>query len=478
MLPFKFRWILLLVASYFFYAWWNLWFLGLIIYSTTVDYFAAQKIETSSKKGRKWWLLISLISNFGLLFVFKYFNFFVGSRSFFQSFADQNEAASWLQDILKYGVPIGISFYTFQTVGYTLDVYFGKAKAEKNWGKFALFVAYFPQLVAGPIERFSRLQKQIFTHYKLSYTNLSHGFRLILYGLFIKMVIADNLAPLSDPVFANPLAYDQESNILALGFFSIQIYADFHGYSLIAIGIARLMGVRLMDNFKAPYLARSIRSFWSRWHISLSTWFRDYLYIPLGGNKVKYLRWSANIMIVFVISGAWHGANFTFIIWGLIHGIAYLLERSISIKESLQKNPLLKFFGWIKTLIIINLAWLFFRSESIAQLYLSWQQMWGAKIQTDTYHQIQSIEHSPHNETIESTLSAPPPIISSLSIDSTLLGLLLGFFLLEWILRKKRFDDWLKDHSFPVRWLIYAMMIYAILALSGTAFFQFIYFQF
>jgi alginate O-acetyltransferase complex protein AlgI len=243
---------------------------------------------------------------------FKYFNFFVGSRNYFKAFAVEHPKVEWLTQVLEYGIPVGISFFTFQAVGYTLDIYSRSAKAEKNFFKFALFVSYFPQLVAGPIERFSNLHQQLFEKHKLLYENLSNGFRLILYGLFIKMVIADNLSPLVDPVFNNPLAYSQGDNILALLFFSVQIYADFHGYSMIAIGVALIMGIRLMDNFKTPYLATSIKEFWSRWHISLSTWFKDYLYVPLGGNKVRYVRWMMNILIIFLVSGIWHGANYTF----------------------------------------------------------------------------------------------------------------------------------------------------------------------
>jgi D-alanyl-lipoteichoic acid acyltransferase DltB (MBOAT superfamily) len=281
-LPNKFRWIFLLVASYFFYGSWKVEFLMLIVYSTCVDYLAAIQIDKTTEKLRKrFWLALSLISNFGVLFVFKYFNFFIGKRWFFQEFEAAHPKVEWLTTFLEYGIPVGISFYTFQTVGYTIDVYQGKAKPEKNIAKFALFVSYFPQLVAGPIERFSKLHHQIFAKHTLDYDKLQKGFRLILYGMFIKMVIADNIAPLIDPVFSNPLLYSQGDNTISLLLFSLQIYADFHGYSLIAIGVAKLMGVNLMDNFRTPYFATSIKDFWSRWHISLSNWFRDYLYIPL-----------------------------------------------------------------------------------------------------------------------------------------------------------------------------------------------------
>jgi D-alanyl-lipoteichoic acid acyltransferase DltB (MBOAT superfamily) len=479
-LPFKFRWILLLCASYFFYGSWKIEFLALIAYSTLVDYFAAINISKSlSLFKKRFWLGLSLISNFSLLFYFKYFNFFIGSRNFFLDFQNQHPKINWLTDILEYGIPVGISFYTFQTVGYTLDVYYGKVKPEKHLGKFALFVSYFPQLVAGPIERFSKLHKQIFTHHKIQYANFSNGFRLILFGLFIKMVISDNIAPLVEPIFNNPLLYSQTDNVIGLVLFSIQIYADFHGYSLIAIGVALLMGVNLMDNFKTPYLATSIKSFWSRWHISLSTWFRDYLYIPLGGNKKGYFRWILNILIIFIVSGIWHGANFTFIVWGGIHGIMYLMEQIFAKRYKLKETLLLKFFGLLKTLIVINIAWLFFRSDTLSKAYLSMAKIIGATPTLDTYLSIQAIEKGQQFEDIENTFHNISTIsFNALNIGSILIVLLIIFLVSEIWISKKRFDINLSKLPFAIRWLIYAFLIYSIMAFSGSEFYQFIYFQF
>lgn len=479
LLPHRFRWMLLLVASYFFYGSWKWEFLILIAWSTLVDYFVALRIGGTKEKVRKrLWLTLSILSNFGVLFIFKYFNFFIGSRGFFQQYAADHPTVDWMTGFLEYGIPVGISFYTFQTVGYTIDVYYNKVRPERHLGKFALFVSYFPQLVAGPIERFSHLHKQILEPHKLIYENLSRGFRLILYGLFIKMVIADNLAPLADSVFDNPLNYSQTDNILGLFFFSIQIYADFHGYSLIAIGVARLMGVELMDNFRTPYFSSSVKEFWSRWHISLSTWFRDYLYLPLGGNKVRYFRWMVNIMIVFIVSGIWHGANFTFIIWGAIHGFIYLTEQIVfRWKKPKTRNGFLKIPGWIYTFLVVNLAWLFFRSDTLSKAYLSICQILGLDVSRDRYYSIQAIEHSQSNLEIDQ-LFLQGGQLKQLDVQPGVIIILGLFFLIESGIYKNRFDMVIGKLSFAMRWSVYAVLIYLVMALSGSDFYQFIYFQF
>lgn len=481
LLPHKVRWVFLLVASYFFYASWKIEFLTLIIYSTVVDYFISIKIDkTADKLKRKIYLWISLVSNFGVLFLFKYFNFFIGSRNFFRDFAGQHPKVDLVTTVFEYGVPVGISFYTFQTVSYTLDVYYGKIKPEKNIGKFALFVSYFPQLVAGPIERFSNLHKQIFAHHKLTYQNLSHGFRLVVYGLFVKMVIADNLAPIVDLVFSNPLAYSQLDNTIGLLFFSIQIYADFNGYSLIAIGVAKIMGVNLMDNFKTPYFSTSIKEFWNRWHISLSTWFRDYLYIPLGGNKSSYFRWLINIMIVFTVSGIWHGANFTFVIWGLIHGIAYIIE-SITTrnKKNQVKNYFISGINWIKTFTVVNLAWVFFRSDTLANAYLTVGRIFGYTPSQEAYINITKLEKSnPTEVSLNYFNNYSQQLEKSLDINPIFIILIVVAIIFDLWIKKSRFDKKIDTYSFTVRWVIYAILIFIIMALSGSEFYQFIYFQF
>ncbi|MBD3636124.1 MAG: MBOAT family protein [Crocinitomicaceae bacterium] len=479
LLPHKMRWVLLLVASYIFYGTWKAEFLILIAYSTIVDYVAARQMDRTELRIRKRiWLTISLLSNFGVLFIFKYFNFFIGRQDFFIDFVGQHPKVEWFTGVLEYGIPVGISFYTFQTVGYTIDVYRGKVKPEKNLGKFALFVSYFPQLVAGPIERYGHLRPQIFAHHKLNYESLSNGFRLILYGLFIKMVIADNIAPLIDPVYANPLAFDQATNILSVLLFSLQIYADFHGYSLIAIGVAKMMGVNLMDNFKAPYFAHSIQNFWSRWHISLSTWFRDYLYIPLGGNRMSYFRWVLNILIVFIVSGVWHGANFTFIIWGAIHGLLYLSEQIFTRHRKTEITGVRKAFGITKTFLLVNVAWLFFRSDTLSKAYLSLAKIIGFTPSAKTYQNIGHMENATSNQKVENVLNSSVTAQTELVFDPILIIPLLAFIVLELIIQKNRFDQVINKTSFTVRWLIYSCLIYFVMTMSGAEFYQFIYFQF
>ena len=318
----------MLLASYYFYMSWKVEYVILIVISTLVDYFCGKKMAAlPDKAARKKYLYLSLVSNLGLLFLFKYFNFF--SRSFSKIFGVLNESfLHWnvLHDTytLKVLLPVGISFYTFQTLSYTIDVYNGRTSAENHLGKFALFVSFFPQLVAGPIERSSHLLPQFHQTFEFDYNRVKEGLLLMVWGFFKKLVIADRLAAYVNEVYNNVDKYDGFHNIIATYFFAFQIYCDFSGYSDIAIGSALIMGFSLMQNFRRPYFATNIREFWARWHISLSTWFRDYLYIPLGGNRVVKWRWYYNLFITFVISGLWHGADWTFIVWGFLHG-SYLV---------------------------------------------------------------------------------------------------------------------------------------------------------
>ena len=289
LLPHKLRWILLLAASYFFYMSWKVEYIFLIILSTLIDYACGIFMEKlKDKNARLPFLILSLSANLGLLFFFKYYNFASENLNLLFDKIEINKELP----LMKFLLPVGISFYTFQTLSYSIDVYFRRQKAERHLGYFALYVSFFPQLVAGPIERFSRLSPQLKAPHTFSYENLAKGLRLILYGLFIKMVIADNLAGLVDQIYATPQHFSSLDIITGIVFYSFQIYSDFYGYSIIAIGSAQIMGISLMDNFRTPYLAKNIAEFWQRWHISLSTWFRDYLYYPLGGNQVKKLRLS------------------------------------------------------------------------------------------------------------------------------------------------------------------------------------------
>lgn len=355
--------LFLLVSSYIFYSFWDWRFLGLIILSSISDYIIGIKIFQSKKNNHKKLLLrLSLILNIGLLFTFKYFNFFI--NSFIDVFSISDGVS------LNIILPVGISFYTFQTLSYTIDIYKGNLKPSKNIISFLTFVSFFPQLVAGPIERASNLLPQFNSLRSFNFKNTLHGISLITYGLFKKIVIADKLAIYVNSVFLNVDSYNSFSLIIASVFFSFQIYCDFSGYSLIARGLSKLLGFELMVNFSQPYLATSFRDFWRKWHISLSTWFRDYLFIPLGGSNRTFGRIIYNIFIVFIISGLWHGANWTFICWGFFHGFFLVLERLI-IKyyyKTIEFIP--NFLKTYLVFIIVNCLWIFFRSKNIDESLL------------------------------------------------------------------------------------------------------------
>ena len=362
----------LLIASYFFYGLWDWRFLTLIIASTFVDYIIGQKIFNTEKiVKRKQLLWFSIAFNIGVLFFFKYFNFFIDSWINLFSFFNYNINNPW---ILKIILPVGISFYTFQTMSYSLDVYNRKMKPTKDFISFATFVAYFPQLVAGPIEKASNLLPQINTQRKFNYHQCTDGLKLILWGLFKKMVIADALAPIVDDIFTNYTSYPSPTLFLGALLFSFQIYGDFSGYSDIAIGTSKLFGIELISNFKFPYFSRNISEFWQRWHISLSNWFKEYVYFPLGGSKYGNLKSLRNITIVFLISGFWHGANWTYIVWGTIHGLLYipvfLFKRKQKTTHSTKSNnsiisTLNDYRKITQTFLLVTLSWIFFRAQSI-----------------------------------------------------------------------------------------------------------------
>lgn len=362
--------LLILVASYLFYGWWDWRFLILIFISSFVDFFIGQKLyEVPTKQQKKLYLLISLVMNLGLLLYFKYANFFIDT--FVKSFSFFGKQIDFVD--LNIILPVGISFYTFQTLSYSIDIYRGQLKPTKDWLAFFSFVSFFPQLVAGPIERASHLLPQFYKTYKFNYKLVKSGLLLIAFGLFKKMVIADRAALYVNEVYNHSNAYDGVEYFYATLLFAVQIYCDFSGYSDIAIGAARTMGFDLMKNFDTPYFSKSLTEFWRRWHISLSTWFRDYVFIPLGGSINGKLKTYSNLFIVFVISGLWHGAAMTFVIWGAIHGIVLIFEKaSFTYKNKLLKNINLKkqyffynfFFGLI-TFFTVCIGWVFFRSNSL-----------------------------------------------------------------------------------------------------------------
>lgn len=363
--------ILLLVSSYVFYGWWDWRFLFLIIISSLVDFIIGQQIhKTGEKRKKRNYLWISLLVNLGFLIYFKYANFFIETFvDSFRLFGKEIEVST-----LNIILPVGISFYTFQTLSYTIDVYRGQLKPTKDPLAFFTFVAFFPQLVAGPIERASHLLPQFYKTYKFNYDQIKSGLLLMTFGLFKKMVIADRAALYVNEVYNNPGDYEGVQTIIATILFAFQIYCDFSGYSDIAIGAARTMGFDLMKNFDSPYLSKSITEFWRRWHISLSTWFRDYVYIPLGGSRKGENRTYLNLFIVFVVSGLWHGAAITFVLWGVLHGAVIVLEKATKGFRRKAYNFLRlgrgtfsnKLFFTIITFIIVDFAWIFFRANTFA----------------------------------------------------------------------------------------------------------------
>jgi D-alanyl-lipoteichoic acid acyltransferase DltB (MBOAT superfamily) len=373
--PKKYRWIWLLVASYYFYMSWNVQYALLIAMSTMITYLSGLLIARSNaitdkrKRDfhRKLWVALSFISNLAILCFFKYFDFVLDNLNRILSYAGVQAIPPTFDIIL----PVGISFYTFQALGYTVDVYREKIAVEKNPARYALYVSFFPQLVAGPIERSDNLLRQVHEEHRFSYANLRAGLFTALVGYFKKVCIADRAAALVNQVFSNYQQYAGFEIVVAVAFFAIQIYCDFSGYSDIAIGTAKVLGFDLVKNFKQPYFAASIQEFWRRWHMSLSTWFRDYLYIPLGGSRCSKAKKYRNVMITFLCSGLWHGANWTFVAWGGLHGFYHIVgEATASTRARLThtlKIPRPIVYAWriFFTFILVCFSWIFFRADNL-----------------------------------------------------------------------------------------------------------------
>ncbi len=446
---------LLLIASYFFYACWDYRFLFLLMFSTLLDYYTGLKMENApSKYFRKIWLVISVGINLGFLAIFKYYDFFVLSFAEALDMFGLKVHPTTLNIIL----PVGISFYTFHGLSYVIDIYNQRIHAEKNFVEYAVFVSFFPLLVAGPIERATHLLPQIKVERTFKYSKAVNGLRQILWGLFKKIVIADNCAAIANDIFNN--YQDASGSTLLVGsfLFAIQIYGDFSGYSDIALGTARLFGIELLRNFAYPYFSRDIAEFWRRWHISLSTWFRDYLYIPLGGSKGGIGVKIRNTFIIFIVSGFWHGANWTFIIWGLLNAL-YFLPLLVSGKNRVNLHVVAegKLFPSFKeaiqisfTFLLTILAWIFFRSETVAQ----------------AFHILANI--------FSSSLFTIP------SEHPKYLFLLIAFFLLiEWLGRSSLFPIEHMPKRLPrsLIWSFYFILIGMIFFFGGKQQ-EFIYFQF
>ena len=456
--------ILLLVASYFFYACWDYRFLFLLMFSTFLDYFTGIKMsEAGTSKRKKFWFWLSVCVNLGFLAVFKYYNFFI------ESFTNGLSLLGFHADFwtLKIILPIGISFYTFHGLSYVIDIYKDKIKPEKNFIDYAVFVSFFPLLVAGPIERATHLLPQIQKNREFHYLKAVDGLRQILWGVFKKIVIADNCAEYANMIFNNSDAYSGSTLFLGALFFTFQIYCDFSGYSDIALGTARLFGIELLRNFAFPYFSRDIAEFWRRWHISLSTWFRDYLYIPLGGSKGGTWMKVRNTFIIFIVSGFWHGANWTFIAWGALNALYFLplllLNKNRNNLETVAEG---KNFPSLKELLAMAitfgmtvLAWIFFRSQSLEQAFSFFRT-----IAADLYKKTAYVET--YNFLYWKVGFAVP--------------ILLFFFLfIEWIGREEQFAiarlglHWRK----PARYAFYHVLVFAILIYAGEEQ-EFIYFQF
>ncbi len=450
--------LLIVAASYIFYGWWDWRFLGLIVFSTIIDYLVGLKLrKEKSVVYRKVFLWTSILVNLGLLGFFKYYNFFLDNfLTAFIFFGQEIEATS-----LNIILPVGISFYTFQTLSYTIDIYRKKLEPTDNFLAFSAFVSFFPQLVAGPIERASNLLPQFDEKRSFDYSRAVDGMRQILWGLSKKIVIADNCAEYANSIFNN--VDDQSGGTLVLGalFFTFQIYGDFSGYSDIAIGTSRLFGFRLTQNFSFPYFSRDIAEFWRRWHISLSTWFRDYLYIPLGGSRVNKYKAIRNTFIIFIVSGFWHGASWTFVFWGLLNAIYFvpLLITNSNRKhlDTVAKGRIIpnskEFLKMLITFSLTVFAWIFFRAENMDH----------------ALNYISGIYNDP------GTLL----LFSLYWKHNTIITLIIIFLVIEWIGREDQYgiEKIVARRAWPVRHSIYYLLIFAIYCF-GDKEQEFIYFQF
>ena len=455
-IPHKYRWILLLVSSYYFYMSWNPKYVVLILATTLVSYTAARLLEKTDSIGRKKLILaLTLIVCLGILFVFKYFNFF--SETFTSLLARFAIPVSPLT--LKLLLPVGISFYTFQTLSYVIDVYRGKCAAEKNPGVYAAFISFFPQLVAGPIERTDNLLPQIKSRKEFNYESASYGLKLMVWGYFKKLVIADALAQYVDNAYNSLPGCTGLDLLAAIVLFTIQIYCDFSGYSDIAIGTARLFGINLMTNFKSPYFSTSVKEFWSRWHISLSTWFRDYVYIPLGGNRCSKIKRDRNLIVTFLLSGLWHGASFTYVIWGGIHGIAQIIENHLFKRTSDKPSRFLKLVSWGAVFAFCNAAWVFFRAETLSDALYVLKNV------------IMDLRYPSRFK--QTTLGLfEPDFLHRLFFIALLAIYDLASLTTDVIM-------WISQRKTVLRWAVYLIMIWIILAYmppTGTT--EFVYFQF
>jgi alginate O-acetyltransferase complex protein AlgI len=467
-LPHKYRWFLLLASSCYFYMVFVPIYILILGFTIIVDYFAGILLENAEGKRKKYYLLASLVANIGVLAVFKYYNFLNDNLNTLLHGIGYNSPIPRLSILL----PIGLSFHTFQAMSYTIEVYRGKQKAERHFGIYSLYVMFYPQLVAGPIERPQNLLHQFYEKHSFDYTRVTDGLKLMVWGLFKKVVIADRIAIIVDNVYNNPLEHNGLSFIIATIFFSFQIFCDFSGYSDMAIGAAQVMGFKLMRNFDRPYHSKSIHEFWSRWHISLSSWFKDYLYISLGGNRVTIPRWYFNLFIVFLVSGLWHGASWTFVIWGALHGtylVFALLTKNLRNNFvnliGLNRFPLLiKYSQILITFSLTTFAWIFFRANSVSVAFYIIKNSFRGLFS----NLINLLQHK------------GPRLELGLARSEILIGI--GAIILMEVVHimQNRYSmgDWIRSKPAYIRWGIYYAVIIIILFFGVYQDRQFIYFQF
>jgi D-alanyl-lipoteichoic acid acyltransferase DltB (MBOAT superfamily) len=451
--------ILLLGASLFFYAWWDPRFLFLLSFSIFLGYVTGIRIESAKEiKWKKFWFWLSIVLNVGFLAIFKYYNFFVDSfATMLNGFGLNVDADSWTLNLI---LPVGISFYTFHVLSYVIDIYKGEIKSEKNLVDFSLFVSYFPLLVAGPIERATHLLPQIQKERSFDYNKAVDGLRQILWGLFKKVVVADGCAEYANLIFDGSADYSGSTLVMGAIFFTFQIYCDFSGYSDIALGTSRLFGIELLRNFAFPYFSRDIAEFWRRWHISLTTWFRDYIYIPLGGSRGGLKMKIRNTFIIFLVSGFWHGANWTFIVWGGLNALYFLpvmlLDMNRNNLEIVAQGKIFptvrEIIGMVTTFAMAVFGWIFFRAQDL----------------THAINYIKGI--------FTDDLFKKPnlPELADLSI-----AFIIFFMIIEWFGRENKYalENFGMKWFAPLRWLFYSFLIVCVIVLSGKEQ-EFIYFQF
>ncbi len=460
-IPYGKRWLLLLLASCYFYMAFVPVYILILGFTIVIDYIAGIQIEKAKGRRRKLFLIISLIANIGVLVFFKYFNFINFNLTFLLKSFSWNNPLPYLSILL----PIGLSFHTFQAMSYTIEVYRGNHPAEKHFGIYALYVMFYPQLVAGPIERPQNILYQFREKHNFNYNLVTSGLKLATWGLFKKVVIADRLSVVVDSVYNHPQNFNSLGLIIATIFFAFQIYCDFSGYTDMAIGIARVMGFKLMANFNKPYQAKSLNEFWQRWHISLSSWFRDYLYIPLGGNRVTIPRWYLNLFIVFLISGLWHGASWTYIIWGALHGF-YLIFALITknFREKFSHAVFIdkiSFLPVLSTFLLVCFAWIFFRANNVeSAFYIAKHIFTGLPYLVKNHHQL--IQDYGLNK-------------KEMGFSVLLILFLEGF---NYVQSKKNIVQLFTQKPVYIRWAAYYALLIMILVFGEFSDRQFIYFQF